>query len=565
MVEQFQGVEFETRTIGPLVLTTPVFQRLGFRGIVNRHCPIAEQADLDHGLVAELVAQSRLSDPRALYDLIDWAVRYAIPELYPEVERAEQLNDDRAGRMLDAIYENRALIWGELVANAARCYELDLCRLHADTMALTFAGRFAEQEPAAGGPQLKPGYNPQREWVQQLKLFALAAGDGGLPVWFDALDGGTGDSTTYAPQFAAFCAHAQLAQFLPLAEVILIGDRKMPTAENQLTWLRLDLGYIGPVTMQNHHRQTLRDLLAAGQQWAELPYVAQRDKSQPPERRTVYQGLGHMVEVTDPEDTTRRWAVQHLYIHSSALAGREATRRQNEMQAITTELQRIQGLVNKYDYKTPEIIVQRVQKKAFKKRRAQKYFTLEVVTHADQPTTPLELRYSVDWEQVHQDRALEGVYLLVAGGPAATLSAAEVLTEWKGQHKAEHCFRRLNQVFLVAPLFLKTPRRIAALVFLIMVGALVAGLIERQVRRAVAQRHRPIKGLMPEGRDTLRPTAERLLKAFADYSLVVVKDEQGQTVLSRFARLNPVQEQIWHLLGLPHPAEIFAQPAPAEA
>jgi len=574
MIKQLHEVEFETRTIGPLVLTTPVLQRLGFREIVNRYCPIAEQADIDHGLVAELVAQSRLSDPGALYDLVGWAERYAIPELYPEVEQAEQLNDDRAGRMLDAIYAQRALIWGDLVANAARFYQVDLHRLHADTMAMTFAGLFADQPAEEGVPRLEPGYNPKGEWVQQLKLFTLAAGDGGLPVWFDTLDGGTGDSTTYAPQFAAFCEHARLSNFLPLEEVILIGDGKMPTEENQLTWLRLGLGYIGPVTMQDHHRQTLRELLAAGQTWEELPYVARRDADKDPKERTVYRGLGHTVELTDPEDLsacsaragpTRNWSVRHQYVHSSALAGREATRRQNEMQAIEAELQRIQGLVNKYDYKTPEIIARRVQKKAFKKRRAQKYFTIEIVNHPDRPEAPLELRYSVDREQAQQDAELDGVYLLVAGGKAATLSDADILAEWKGQHKVERCFRLVNQIFLVAPLFVKTPRRIAALVFLIMVGALVAGLIERQVRRVVAKLQQPIKGLMPEGRDTLRPTVKRLFKAFADYSLVQVKDEQGQVVESRFACLNPVQEQILKVLGLPRPAEIFARPALSRA
>lgn len=197
MVAQPHEVEFETRAIGPLVLTTPVLQRLGFREMVNRYCPIAEQADWDHGLVAELVVQSRLSDPGALYDLPGWAERYALPALYPEVERAGQLNDDRAGRMLDAIYDQRAFIWGELVAKAAGLYQLDLSRLHADTMALTFAGLFADQPAVEGVPCLEPGYNPAGEWLQQLKLFALASGDGGLPVWFDTLDGGTGDSTTY--------------------------------------------------------------------------------------------------------------------------------------------------------------------------------------------------------------------------------------------------------------------------------------------------------------------------------------------------------------------------------
>jgi hypothetical protein len=342
MIKQLHEVEFETCTIGPMVLTTPVLQRLGFSEIVNRYCPLASQADLSHGLVAELVTQSRLSDPGALYDLVDWAQRYAIPQLYPSVEQAEQLNDDRVGRMLDARNDHRAKIWGDLVANAARLYQVDLHRLHADTTAMTFAGLFADQPAEEGVPPKEPGYNPQGEWVQQLKLFALATGDGELPMWFDALDGGTGDSTTYAPQFAAFCEHARLSHFLPLEEVLLIGDRKMPTEENQLTWLRLGIGYIGPVTMQDHHRQTLRHLLAKDQRWAEFPSVAQREAQEPPSERTVYKGLGHTLTVTDPEAPTRTFTVRHLYVHSSAKALREAARRQNEMQVIEAERKRIQ-------------------------------------------------------------------------------------------------------------------------------------------------------------------------------------------------------------------------------
>ena len=135
-----------------------------------------------------------------------------------------------------------------------------------------------------------------------------------------------------------------------------------------------------------------------------------------------------------------------------------------------------------------------------------------------------------------------------------------MVAEWKGQYKVEHGFRLVNQRFLVAPVFLKTPRRIAALVLLIMVGPLVAGLIERQVRRTLAQHQQPLTGLMPEGRDTLHPTIARLFKAFADYSLVQVKDVRGRVVETRFARLNPVQAQILKVIGFPQPAELFAQP-----
>ena len=231
------------------------------------------------------------------------------------------------------------------------------------------------------------------------------------------------------------------------------------------------------------------------------------------------------------------------------------------MAAIETEIQRIQGLLNKYDYKTAEITVQRVQKKAFKKRHAQRYFSIKVLEHTDRPEAPLELTYTIDHKQIQQDAALDGVYLLVAGGPAAQLEDEQILTEWKGQYKVEHSFRRVNGLFLVGPVFLKHPQRIVSLIFLIMVGSLVAGLIQRQVRRVLAQLQQPIRGLMPEGRDNLRPTVERLFKAFAHYGLVRVKDATGTLLHCQFARLDPVQQQILDILGLPQPAEIFRQPA----
>jgi hypothetical protein len=392
--------------------------------------------------------------------------------------------------------------------------------------------------------------------VQQLKLFALAAGDGGLPLWFDALSGGEGDSPNYVPQFEAFCQHAQLATLLPLDQIIVLGDRKMPTEKNQLAWLRLGVGYVGPTTMQDHHRQTLQELLATGQSWTELPYVAQRDAGKSKEERTVYQGVGHTVTLTDPE-TGKKHPVRHLYIRSSALAQRAAKRRRDEMASIEAEIQRIQGLVNKYDYKTPEIIAQRVQKKAFKKRPAQRYFEIQVLTYDERPQAPLELLYTVDHAQAAQGTELDGVYLLVAGGPAASVGDASLLQEWKGQYKVEHCFRLTNQVFLVGPIFLKNPHRIVSLIFLIMVGCLVAGLIERQVRRVLAERQEPIRGLMPEGRDHLRPTVPRILKAFAHYSVVRIRNADGSLVGRQFAKLDAVQQQILDVLGLPGPAEIF--------
>ena len=74
----------------------------------------------------------------------------------------------------------------------------------------------------------------------------------------------------------------------------------------------------------------------------------------------------------------------------------------------------------------------------------------------------------------------------------------------------------------------------------------------------LAERQEPIHGLMPEGRDHLRPMAPRILRAFAHYSIVHIRNTEGSLIGRQFAKLDAVQQQILDVLGTPSPAELFA-------
>ena len=121
----------------------------------------------------------------------------------------------------------------------------------------------------------------------------------------------------------------------------------------------------------------------------------------------------------------------------------------------------------------------------------------------------------------------------------------------------EHGFRLTNQRFLGGPVFLKNAQRIVSLILLIRSGCLVAGLLERQMRRALAARHDPIHGFMPEGRDTRQPTVARILRAVADDSLVRLKRADGRLVGRQCARLNAVPQPSLDVLELPCPEALF--------
>ena len=62
---------------------------------------------------------------------------------------------------------------------------------------------------------------------------------------------------------------------------------------------------------------------------------------------------------------------------------------------------------------------------------------------------------------------------------------------------------------------------------------------------------------MPEGRDTLQPTVPRLLRAFADDSIVLIQGMDGRLLGRAFAQLNAVQEQILDCLEFPTPEVLF--------
>jgi hypothetical protein len=235
-------------------------------------------------------------------------------------------------------------------------------------------------------------------------------------------------------------------------------------------------------------------------------------------------------------------------------------RRQTAMAASEAELQRLQGVGNKSDAKTPELGPRRVPSQAGQKRPAQPSCPIEVVSPADRPAAPRALRDRVDAAQVQREAARDGGSLVGAGGNAAPRSEAAILAAWKGQDKGEHRLRLVHQLFLVTPWCLKTPQRLAALVLLVLVGALMAGRSARPGRRAWAELQPPLKGWRPAGRDSWRPTVPRRCKAFAASRLVPVQEPCGRGVESRFARLKPVQGHSLELLGLPQPAELWAQP-----
>jgi transposase len=512
------------------------------------------RAEYDFGEVAGVVIASRLQRiPLPIYAIADWAGETAVPAVFGIP--AEKLNDDRIGEMLDAVRPQRVAIWGRVMSRAVSRFGIELKTLHADPTKIAFEGSY-EGWAALPADVPRPAYGKPKDGQVDRKLLTLSSlvsEDGGLPAWFGLGDGNQADDLTYLNDLR------ELRAQLPLGEVLVMaGDSKLPSRANLGQLCQWGYQFVATEPWRAVRRARLAKLRRWGAQWQALDYVAEADRHKPPAERGQYAGIADTDELTDPA-TGERYRMRRLYIRSSRKAEQAQAKRERQVASIQAELERIQSLLNKYDYTTLETVRPRVAK-ALRRNPTGPYFSVHVSKTRAQ-VAPLRLTWTLNRKRLQAAAQWDGVYSVLTNLPEETHTASAVLEIYKDQHQVEGRFRDLNQLPVrVRPLWLKRPDRLETLVFLIMLAVLVLALLERQVRRAIAQTGQKIAGLMPEQRDTTTPKGGRLLKAFD--SLSVVKVEQRHRVRYLLSELSSVQRQIIQALGLAELPTYLAELAP---
>ena len=142
----------------------------------------------------------------------------------------------------------------------------------------------------------------------------------------------------------------------------------------------------------------------------------------------------------------------------------------------------------------------------------------------------------------------DGVYALATNLPGR-LTAGKLLRLYKDQEVVERRHRDLKQTLKVRPIFLHNDDRIYALISIIGIALLIFGLLETQVRNALAADERqPDKRLPLLGENRLaKPTGANILSAFQGLDLTYT--HRG----IELDPLTPTQQRILDLLGIQPP------------
>ena len=555
----------EPARIGSLAIAFPMLQRMKVAEIINRYLPADPQLEFDHGRVLSLLVAARFYHPVALVNVARWATESGAQFLWDIP--ADKLNDDRLGRDLDAFFTQRHSILGSLALHVAQEFDVPLRDVHYDPTHLVFHGlyeRSRERDDSLDDPtpiddDLPPAHITRGRPLEDVPDGARVihaglclAGDehGMIPFFGHTVSGNENGHTAVAQQWSLL---QRVVQPPPLTFFSDTGTYSF----GHLDRLQ-QAGSHGVCPAPWKDFQELYDKQELTLTWQEASYLSleQQRRRRQGEMTQEHHELAEVAHtLIDPQDKTRSLAVRVLFVYSTAdekAVRQQRTRLLNTREAkLRTLAERV--LAGRHPYTTAPRIWEQVAK-ILGKGDTRKFLGVELQPLSREEQTALpppksgcvgsqyRLVVTRDTAAIQAAERYDGLSAIVTTAPRER-TGDELFSEHKRQIYNEHANHVFKGPLAVSPVFLKTPERVEALVFLMMISLMLHFVLQREYRR-----HVPADA-PPQER---RVTTQTLLKWFANYH-VLISREGGMRVLHP-TRLNAEHRDGLERLGLPTPA-----------
>ena len=308
----------------------------------------------------------------------------------------------------------------------------------------------------------------------------------------------------------------------------------------------------------DNHRKTLT--------WKTASYLSmeqQRRRDTGSELPLEHYKLAVLRHTLQDDTTKKKIACRVIFVFSTADQKVVSKQRQKHINEIRIGLEKTQKNVDRGGpYSDEESIARRIAR-LFGKKDAAKYFSWKMVKLTKRQCAKLpkpsrgcrlpthRFEFTFDAEALRADEQYDGYSLLVTTVPQNQSSADELFTKYKQQNYSEQINRSFKGPLAVRPVFLHTPERVEALVFLLIAVLMVYYLLQRLYRQTVPED-------APQKQQ--RTTTRTILEAFSNYSLLIYRHRIGREVQS--THLTKRQRDILRQLGFSTPAQILSRRLP---
>jgi len=538
----------KTKGVGFAPILRHFFDKAGILEIIDDNVPLdPRRKKLTHGEAAVAMITGILFQVSQLYKICKFADETTVLEvILPGIDPTEFF-DDRFADTPDAIFVHGI---GNLelpaTKNMIAQFDIESPVCHNDT---TSVSAYGDYDRTGQGIKITFGHSKKhREDLKQFVWSLSVSSDSGFPLFQKAYSGNTSDVDTYVEQWH------NLIDLLGHRDFPYVADSKLATHENMAHVQNNGGFFIAPLPMYESYKKALHDALAEHGRETLIPYKGRFNR-------------GFEVPVSfEHEGETYTFRMVILFDHG--VAARKRNTLENRVEKTGTAFDELNGKLNKYGLKSQEAI-DAACLAILKKYQTSGLFGYEirndpVRSHKNKKRgrpgkNPEKVvvttdRFSVsahfDEQAFEEELNRCGWYPLVTNMTEEALSIGSAMIAHKDQYKSEHQHRRAKSGFRIEPIYIHTPERIEAFLFLFKIALQMLVLIERACRKGIAERDRGLDNFMPNRKDVRNPKTENLLAAF-QYVVggeVVLANGKSHGFVSELTEL---QKDILSLLDVP--------------
>lgn len=481
---------------------------IGIVEILNKRLGIDPREKVSTGVIIKAMILNGLGFVSApLYLFSQFFQGKAIGPLLGEGIKPEYLNDDRLGNGLDELYESGLSdVFLEISLAAADKFGVKREIAHLDSTSFHVDGTYSSSDSEV--IEITYGYSrDHRPDLKQFMMNLICVGDGDIPVLMEMASGNQSDKARFAQLFQDFSKQWTF-------DGLCVADGALYSADNiaamvGLKWLtRVPLSISAAVALVDE----VGELEAS-----DIPGYRLKESS------SQYGGVEQRWLLIESEQR-RKSDLKQL---TKTIERHRQNAQQQLKQLCATEFactadadaaaQKLSGQMTWHHLTDSEIIEKSHYDKPGKPKPGAKPSRISFRVTA----TVVAIDSEIAAQQVRGGRFILATNVL----DSSSLSASDALREYKGQQGVERGFRFLKDpLFFGSSVFLKSPKRIAAIGMLMALCLLVYNLGQRQLRQALALQVQTIPNQL--GKPTSSPTLRWVFQCFMAVHLVVFQGVQ---------------------------------------
>jgi transposase len=494
----FQSEEVEIKNLDHLGIVAGIIDEIGIVEKVNKLIGIDSREKINCGEVVKAIILNGLgfvSQP--LYLFSNFFQDKAVEHLLGKGVKAEDLNDDKLGRVMDKLYKyGLSKLFLAIGLEVIKKYKVSTKYSHLDSTSFHLHGQYnnrenkdqKEIEVNRENPiVITKGYSrDHRPDLKQCLLDLIVSSDGDIPIFIRGGSGNESDKATFGKILVEYSKQVDF-------ESIMIADSALYTAKNLV--LIKSMKWISRVPLsikkaKNLVKSVKKDSLR-GSESKGYSYH---------EEKVMYGGIEQRWILIESEERKKSDLEKILEKteKEAEKAGKEINRIiKSEFEQVSLPMEKISKIESRLKYH--QIVETEVTSKTTKRGKEIHTVTCKLI----------EDRELINELENQAGRFILATNILREG----ELEASEILVAYKKQQSCERGFGFLKDpLFFADSLFVKNPERIEAMMMLMGLSLLVYTVGQRELRNNLQLQKSSVKNQL--NKLTKRPTLRWIFQCF---------------------------------------------------